>query len=254
VKQLLENWREESAAPERPAWVAEFSDSPFWQTVFHWDKSRTLARNPIAWLQEYSWTARLTKWGWFGGLLFAEFICLSGPVAGSQVALTAALASGVAFSAVGSFRRERQTGLLELLLVSPLSVRQVINGRLWGIFCHYFPAITVLIVGWYGDRALSPQLHAAGLANLVFPNPVTFGLLMVVGFYLSLSSFQFLLAWLLTWLLAFVGPNLAVLVMARFGSAMPRIIPLALQLAAGTAVLFLVHRNVKLRKFLRPEN
>jgi len=107
-----------------------FSGSDFWQTIFHWERSKTLDRNPMAWLQEYSWTARLTKWGWCLAVFVAEvFVMFIFP--GWQPQLTTAVSLGVAFSATGSFRRERQSGLLEILLVTPLSVRQLMVGRLW---------------------------------------------------------------------------------------------------------------------------
>ena len=253
IKQLIENWQQEEDAPEKPRWTEDFARSDLSRTVFQWDKNRTLDRNPIAWLQEYSWTARLTKWGWFGGLILAEFFFLAGPFAGSQVVLIAALSAGVAFSAVGSFRRERHTGLLELLLVTPLSVRQVINGRLWGIFCHFFPAVAVLLVCWYGDHALNPRLYHSGLASLILPNPLTFALVMIVGFYFSLSAMPFLLAWLLTWVFAFGGPPLTILLIDRIVRPIPRFLPSLLEIAIGALALFFVYRNVKLRKFLRPE-
>lgn len=156
VRRLQATWQQDSAGPEQPRWVKLFSSSEFWQSFFHWDSSRTLDRNPIAWLQEYSWTARLTKWGWLVVVLVTEFVLLTNfGIRRSpywQPLLTVALGLGIAFSAVGSFRREQETGLLELLLVTPLSVRQLLGGRFWGICCHYFPALAILWVGWSGDR------------------------------------------------------------------------------------------------------
>src|SRR5207247_10107977 len=104
--------------------VGIFSNTECWREAFRWDKSRTMDRNPMAWLQEYSWTARLTKWGWFLLFLVADLIvmtdCESRKFLSWFPLLTGALALGVAFSAAGSFRRERQTGLLEILLVTPI--------------------------------------------------------------------------------------------------------------------------------------
>jgi hypothetical protein len=139
VRRLQATWQQDSAGPEQPRWVKLFSSSEFWQSFFRWNTSRTLDRNPIAWLQEYSWTARLTKWGWLVVVLVTEFVLLTRFGARRspfwQPLLTVALGLGIAFSAVGSFRREQETGLLELLLVTPLSVRQLLGGRFWGICC-----------------------------------------------------------------------------------------------------------------------
>ena len=40
----------------------------------------------------------------------------------------------------GSFRRERETGVLELLLVAPLSTHQIVWGRLRAIWGQFAPA------------------------------------------------------------------------------------------------------------------
>jgi ABC-type transport system involved in multi-copper enzyme maturation permease subunit len=143
VSRLQATWQQDSSGPEQPRWVKLFSNSEFWRSFFHWDTSRTLDRNPIAWLQEYSWTARLTKWGWLVVVLVTEYVVLTRFDRGRspywQPLLAVALGLGIAFSAVGSFRREQETGLLELLLVTPLSVRQLLGGRFWGICCGALP-------------------------------------------------------------------------------------------------------------------
>jgi len=206
------NWQTESSDHGQPRWVKIFSSSAFWQELFQWDKSRTLDRNPVAWLQEYSWTARLTKWGWLIILVFAELIILinweAGGSPGWQVVLMAMLSLGVAFSATGSFRRERETGLLEVMLVTPLSVRQLLQGRLWGIGCHYFGAIAVLLTGYLGDRVLNKKIYTETLFSSLFPNPITFVAIMVTGLYLSLFRLHFLLAAIAAWAFAFVAPTI----------------------------------------------
>jgi len=175
VSRLRATWQQESSGPEQPRWVRLFSNSEFWRSFFHWDTSRTLDRNPIAWLQEYSWTARLTKWGWLVVVLVTEYVVLTRFATGRspywQPLLTVALGLGIAFSAVGSFRHEQETGLLELLLVTPLSVRQLLGGRFWGICCHYFPALALLWVGWSGDRLLNPNTYRNDFIAALFPHP-----------------------------------------------------------------------------------
>jgi ABC-type transport system involved in cytochrome c biogenesis permease component len=98
----------------------------------------------------------LTKWGWLVVVLVTEYVVLTRFATGRspfwQPLLAVALGLGIAFSAVGSFRREQETGSLELLLVTPLTMRQLLGGRFWGICCHYFPALALLCVGWSGDR------------------------------------------------------------------------------------------------------
>ncbi len=249
---LRDTWDQDSAAPEQPKWVAAFSDSEFWRTVFHWDCSRTLDRNPMAWLQEYSWTARLTKWGWFIAILFVEFFAIIG-FPGCQPQLTTALALGVAFSATGSFRRERQSGLLEILLVTPISSRQLIAGRLWGIFSHFLPALLALAVCWNADRILNEKIFHHNPYALIMPNPLAFVALTVVGLYLSLWRSNFLVVWLLAWALAFFLPAIAAVELNQF-RIMPQsgivIVTSSYQLALALASWFLLHRDIDQRNFL----
>jgi hypothetical protein len=257
VRRLQATWQQDSSGSEQPRWVKLFSSSEFWQSFFHWDTSRTLDRNPIAWLQEYSWTARLTKWGWLVVVLVTEYVVLTRFDRGRspywQPLLTVALGLGIAFSAVGSFRREQETGLLELLLVTPLSVRHLLGGRLWGICCHYFPALAVLWVGWSGDRLLNPNTYRNQFIASLFPHPGAFILMVVLGLYFSLGRLNFFLAWALTWIIAVVVPILTTIGLGRFaGAESPIAFGLSFSFQLGLAALmwFLLLRKVRQRQFV----
>jgi len=266
AKQLAETWQDEQAAPPQPEWVQDFSRSLFWQDVFRWDKSRTLDHNPVAWLQEYSWTARLTKWGGCIFLLVCELVLIIGSGTERtdtlQPALIGLLTLGIAFGAAGSFRRERQSGLLELMLVTPLSVRQVIAGRLWGIFSHFFPALAVLIVFSIGDRLLFPKAYQQGAWALLFPNPLVIVIsislaslaLMILGLYLSLWRVNRLLICVLTWLLAFVLPAFATVILGQLGRGQQSLVlPAIFQLLLAALSLLLLYRNLHFRNFVKEE-
>jgi ABC-type transport system involved in multi-copper enzyme maturation permease subunit len=54
--------------------------------------------------------------------------------------------ASLAMSAAGSFRRERESGVMELLLVTPLTVGQIVNGRLRGIWSQFLPALLLFVV------------------------------------------------------------------------------------------------------------
>ena len=43
-----------------------------------------------------------------------------------------------------------------------LVVRQLLNGRFWGVCCHYLPALGTPWVGWSGGRLLNASF---GLVN-----------------------------------------------------------------------------------------
>ena len=252
VRKLRETWDRDSAAPEQPRWVATFSDSEFWRSAFRWERGPALDRNPMVWLQEYSWTARLTKWGWVLAILAAEFVMLVA-LPGLQPQVTIALSLGVAFSAAGSFRRERQSGLLEVLLVTPLSVRQLAAGRLWGIFVHFFPAIALLLFCWNSERNLGPKAFFANPFVLVTPNPLAFAALMVTGLYLSLWRGNFLLLWLATWALAFFLPAAATMAL-HSSTHLPMLVSVGVASAFQVALAFvcwlLLCRNMKQRRFI----
>jgi ABC-type Na+ efflux pump permease subunit len=257
VHRLRATWQDEAAAPEQPRWVKFFSTSDFWQSFFRWDKSRTLDRNPMAWLQEYSWTARLTKWGWFLLVLLAEFILSTSDDSSRsplwQPAVALALGLGVAFGAVGSFRREQETGLLELLLVTPISVRQFLGGRVWGLCCHYLPAVAALWAGWAGDRLLNPKLFHGDFIAAMAPNPLAFISLMMVGLYLSLGRLNFFLAWFLTWIVGFALPILGRIGLVRLAGAEPSVavwFPLTFQLGLAVLMWLLLLARVRQREFL----
>lgn len=207
---LQRTWQQDAPGQQQPRWVRLFSSSDFWRRVFHWDRAAARDRNPIAWLQEYSWTARLTKWGWCLAILAAELILageeiLDGNASGWQPVLMLALGLGVAFSAANSFRRERDEGLIEILLVTPISPARLMFGRLWGVFSHFFPAFAVLWVFYVGELVLG--WHGRGTQWALFwPDPAAFAAVMVVGVWLSLGRLNFFVAWLLTWLAAVLLP------------------------------------------------
>jgi hypothetical protein len=257
VDLLKRTWQQEAAGSEQPRWVRWFSNSKDWQAFFRWNKSRTLDRNPVAWLQEYSWTARLTKWGWLIAAIFAEFVVLAGTdILNSptwQLLVTVTLGLGVSFSAVRSFRREHEIGVLELLLVTPLSGLQLLRGRLWGICCHYLPAIAVLLVGWDGDRILNSKAYSSDPLALILPNPLAFVAIMIVGLYLSLGRMNFFIAWLLTWTIAFLIPNLLALSLVPLAGVHKMtavVLASAFQGVLAVSMWFLLNRKMRLRAFV----
>lgn len=252
IKRLRETWDKDAAAPEQPKWVEAFSNSEFWQMIFRWERKRTRDRNPIAWLQEYSWTARLTKWGWCLGIVFSGPLILAlFPGCQPQVILLFSL--GVAFSAANSFRRERQSGLLEILLVTPISARKLAAGRLWGIFSHFFPALAILAVWWYADWVLNEKALNANRFVLVWPNPLAFITLMAFGLYLSLWRGNLMVIWLAAWIVAFFLPTFAAILLAEAGAMTPStIISITSCFQLGLAFIswILLQRNLRERRFV----
>jgi ABC-type transport system involved in multi-copper enzyme maturation permease subunit len=186
-----------------------------------WLKSslnRALARNPIGWLQQYSWNARLTKWGWFVGILTTEtYLVTEFPTRGFfalQPVLLNLLFLAMAFCAVSSFRRERETGVLELLAVAPLTERQILGGRLRGVWGQFLPAMVLFLVA-YGYMASSlsnwyvPRRQVFG-AELFGTTVLRLALVPLAGMWFALKVRHILVAWLMAAMTSLLVPGLVV--------------------------------------------
>jgi len=160
------SWQDKIPSRRRQNWVRQYC-TPLFSRSFESRMRRTLEWNPIAWLQQYSWKARLSKWGLC--LLFLVLECalidLNQPdaLAGIVSALILALAAAYTFAGVNGFLKDKRSGALEPILISLISVKQIIFGRVWGLWKQFLP-VTVLLAasdilvhsmipsrGYYGD-------------------------------------------------------------------------------------------------------
>ncbi|MEW6156705.1 MAG: hypothetical protein AB1813_04695 [Verrucomicrobiota bacterium] len=145
-------WRDAPASKEKRWLLQAFCTPRFWRARLQRSMHRNLNRNPIGWLQRYSWSARLTQWGWCLGIIIVECMLVMDPnlsnLWSGQFFIGWLLLLSMAFTASASFRRERESGALELLLVSPLRVGQIIRGRLRGIWGQFLPATMVFLLAW----------------------------------------------------------------------------------------------------------
>src|SRR5205823_7508846 len=113
---------------------------------------------------------------------------------------------------ISSFRRERETGLLELLLVSPLGERAIIFGRLGGLWSQFLPSFCLLMgIGIYFSR-IFPSPGGEGF--LFFAS--TFVTLPMIGLYFSLRCRNFISGFLCTIALGVVIPVFAFPVMLSY--------------------------------------
>jgi len=157
-------------------------------------------------------------WSWFAivvcvySSLFANMAVYQRGFHFLQSILATMLAGSMAISAAGSFRRERETGVLELLLVAPLREWQVLLGRLRGLWTQFLPAILLLCSVWlYVGTFLSNASEWPSVLGYL----VTFATLPLVGLYFSLAKPNFIAALVWTILVQVVLP-VAVLLAARF--------------------------------------
>jgi ABC-type transport system involved in multi-copper enzyme maturation permease subunit len=213
--------------------------------------SRALTVNPIGWLQHYSPSARLVKWAWCLFIIGVEifFSAESEDLYSAQEGLGLLLLLGLTFSATGSFRKELENGAFELLLVTPLRERQLITGRVRGLWRQFLPAMLVygaggiyLASGW-SDPGIARNawmgLAATMLGFLTIP---------FIGLYFSLQRWNFFAAWMAACLLGLLPAALA-----RAFSADP-LSPALLQIVIAFSAAVLLRRRLQRREFLSKES
>jgi ABC-type transport system involved in multi-copper enzyme maturation permease subunit len=203
ARRLRKSWQENPASL-RQLWIQKTFCTPrFWVGFLRRQNQSRLSVNPIGWLQQYSWSARLSKWGWCAVVITIASWLLTADLqllgVGFSWLKTAMLVS-VAFSAVGSFQREKQNGALELLLVTPLREGQIIFGRLRGIWGQFLPAFAILILAAVSVRSFQGNyFYRRQVLELnVFGSICDFVVVPIVGLYFAMRLKNFMTAWLLT--------------------------------------------------------
>ena len=208
-------WQEEPPSA-RQAWIQKKFLTPVLGLDFYrkWMR-RLLDHNPIGWLERRTWQGRLLTWIWFAiiisvySMLLTDGNFLQGAfpleeIMGWLMALT------IAATASGSFRRERETGVLELLLVAPLHTHQIIWARLRGIWGQFAPAsVTFLLLWLYVSTFVPHESQAGGIVALF----VTLFTIPAIGLYFSLRCKGFIGAFLWTLICGVALPKLAALVL-----------------------------------------
>jgi ABC-type transport system involved in multi-copper enzyme maturation permease subunit len=210
--------------------------------------SRSLSANPIGWLQSYSPSSRMVKWGWCLLIIVAEIIFSLNPadLYAAQAGVGLVLLLGLTFSATGSFREELETGAFELLLVTPLRERQIIVGRVRGIRSQFLPAILVygvgsiyLASGWKGNDYASEAWLA------LVRTMTAFCTLPLIGLYFSVQRWNFFAAWAAACLVGLLPAALGTVFRATDVSMM------VLQLGVAMTAAALLERRLRNREFLQ---
>jgi ABC-type transport system involved in multi-copper enzyme maturation permease subunit len=224
-------WRDEPPSTRR-VWLERKLFQPvFFKSLFHRWMRYCLAKNPIGWLEQRRWSSRLVMWCWLGvatcfcAAAFAESQILNLGVSTSwyQAAILSLLGS-LAVSAAGSFRRERETGVLELLLVSPLSTSAIISGRMRGLWIQFLPALGLLLGTWsYLQILLAPfrrtwpynyalGYYAETSTFDLFYFAIAFLTVPAIGLYYSLRCRNFMVSFVASVSVGLIAPWLISLV------------------------------------------
>jgi hypothetical protein len=176
-----------------------------------------LERNPIGWLERRSWSGRLVSCSWLAILiaLFTWSLDNLGYGFGLRAVGTIVpwlLMLSIALGAAGSFRRERELGMMELLLVTPLRVGQIVSGRVRGLWGQFLPGVLLLIGIWLfltGGKGLGEQWRDESIEGwrLIWLLSIGFLTLPLIGLYFSLRCRHYIVALFLTALIGVVLPS-----------------------------------------------
>ena len=186
----------------------------FRRGAFRRKMNRLLDRNPIGWLQRHTTGSRVAGLAWLLAVIILESWLFAGDfqdVTFWSVQVAFLLLLSTAYVSAGSFLRERQTGALELILVTPLSVDQIIWGRLRGIWGQFALPSILLFGAYLYYRSFNPYGGRNDSAFLKFMFPWAMIIIPIIGLYSSLRRRGFLSALLATVLIGAAGPFAIVL-------------------------------------------
>jgi hypothetical protein len=202
-------WREPPPSRQQ-LWLHQTFCTPVvWISFFRRWMKHKLEANPIGWLEQRTWSGRLITWGWLAVIVSLYSVVLTDPGFFQRTSLPQNLMAwmlvlSMAVSTAGSFRRERESGVLELLLVSPVGERTIISGRLRGLWAQFLPAFGLLLLVWSYLASISLTRGAASGAILFYG--ATFFSLPIIGLYFSLRCRSFMTALLATMAAGYLIP------------------------------------------------
>jgi hypothetical protein len=209
ARKTRRSWQEEAPSPQKLWLLKTFCTPMIWLGFFRRWMRWKLEKNPIGWLERRTWTGRLLTWSWLAIIISLYSVLLTDRSFFSEYSmmhrnLAWLLAGSVALSAAGSFRRERESGVLELLLVSPLGEDQLIFGRLRGLWGQFLPAFALLLGVWVYCASLYRDYRGSSVVFFA----ITFATLPVIGLYFSLICRNFITAFLATLAMGLLLPAL----------------------------------------------
>jgi ABC-type transport system involved in cytochrome c biogenesis permease component len=241
---IRSEWQDKPLSRRQLWWLRTFCSPRFWRSLFKSAMRRELNRNPITWLQYCSTWDRVAKLVWCGLALMIDTHLITNLHRGPRdvLGLEALFALALAYIAATSFRRERQNGAFELILVSPIAREEIIVGRLRAVRGQFLPAAVTLIIPWpllatlYGNE----QFLRMAIVHCGFIL-ATYWSLPVLGLYFALGTRNFFRALVSTiffgLIIPFVLTQLGSLLIARQASFEDACILAMIYQAATVALL-----------------
>lgn len=158
ARHIRKTWQDKPPTVRQQRWAQRFGTVLF-QNSFRRKMQHSLDHNPIEWLQQYTWKARIIKWGLCLLFLLVELYVGStsfpsdlDQMMRTQTYLLLVLAIAGTITGIGSFRSEKESGALELILITPLNVNQIILGRVIGWWKQFLPAALILLLCTIGTQ------------------------------------------------------------------------------------------------------
>ena len=182
---------------------------------------RSLERNPVGWLEQRTWSARVTTWVTLGFVIVAYSMMLAEfwrarDLVRFQLTVAWSLLGVLAYSASSSFHRERENGVLPVLLTSSLSVSEITWGRLRAMWRQFLLPYGLVMVMWFELSSVSRGRVDAHHWTWFFAT--SFLAVPIVGLFNSLRRQGFLSAFLWTLLTGVLLPlGLSIAVMLLLG-------------------------------------
>jgi len=173
---------------------------------------RQLNRNPVGWLERRRWTSRVAAWGWLGVFALgytAFYLNFSDRHQVNELnsLMSNGLMVAMALVSSASFRRERETGVMELLLTTPLTPEQIVRGRLFGLWIQFLPSVVTLVfMAGFSGLILNWTAPFSSLLQQAWYSGVYYVCVPVCGLWLSLALRHYILSVLLTVGLSLVLP------------------------------------------------
>jgi ABC-type transport system involved in cytochrome c biogenesis permease component len=190
-------WQDKPKTKQQTEVEKFFCAPSFFPKLFRRWMRRSLERNPIGWLEKRSWSGRIAALIWLAVMVSFASTAVSfgnffrGDGMSMLNGLMWMLLASTAYVAAGSFRRERETGALELILITPLSESAIVSGRLRGIWSQFLPALAIWTAVVFYVYSWNKNWHPWNVIQFT----VYYFIVPVVGLYFSLRSRIVLLSW-----------------------------------------------------------
>jgi ABC-type transport system involved in multi-copper enzyme maturation permease subunit len=121
-----------------------------WKKRFHASMRRRLQRNPFSWLEYRAPWSRAARLAALLALVIVETLLIYQNdgldlFLAAQFFLLWILLLMIAVKSTTSFQLEKETGAFELILVTPITEKTLVTGRLFAVWNYYFPICLALI-------------------------------------------------------------------------------------------------------------